>query len=121
MIGPPTFSYMTSTPAVVAASNCSRQSASRWLTAASKPRSSTTWRHLAAEPVTPTTRAPRALPSCPAIEPTAPAGAAPLADCSGERADGAGGRRDDHRVARLRLADVLHPQVRGDARVSERA
>jgi hypothetical protein len=75
MMPPPTFSKSTSMPLGVAAASWAAQSSARWSTAASKPSWSVSSAHFSGPPAIPTTRAPSALASWPATEPTAPAAA----------------------------------------------
>ena len=72
--------------------------------AASKPSSSTTWRHFSL-----------------AAGDAHDAAALELGDLADEPADGAGGAGHDHRLALLRLADVEQAEVGGHAGHAERA
>ena len=74
-MSPPTFSKSTSMPLGVAATSWADQSSALWSTAASKPSCSVSSAHFSGPPAIPTTRAPSALASWPATEPTAPAAA----------------------------------------------
>src|SRR3984957_12147002 len=95
---PPTFSKYTSTPSGVAALSWPEKSCARWLRAASKP-SSRRGATLSAPPPLPPPRA------------------------AGGRARGPppAGRRDDHRLTRLGLADLGQAGVGGEPGHAEHA